>query len=174
MPVRWQYFFIWIDRCLMRFLIRVYFLRFERMFCAVDRWSVWSRGCCGNMVRGGLNIVFVCHAFHFTQRVASIPTSCLDISAYWCVCVFRIVEPCFVIAMFAFCFDVMSSASVLVLLFVHSSSRVLLLCWRLDRLVFLISVFILRGRGLKNAVFILRTGKKDSSAETTILCHVCD
>ena len=37
------------------------------------------------MVRGGLNIVFVCHAFHFTQRVASIPTSCLDISAHWCV-----------------------------------------------------------------------------------------
>ena len=84
------------------------------------------------MVRGGLNIVFVCHAFHFTQRVASIPTSCLDISAYWCVCVvFRVV-----IAMFAFLFDVMFSASVLVLLFVHSSSRVLLLCWRLDRLMF--------------------------------------
>ena len=32
---------------------------------------------------------FVCHAFHFTQRVASIPTSCLDISAYWCVCVLQ-------------------------------------------------------------------------------------
>ena len=39
------------------------------------------------MVRVGLNIVFICHAFHFKQRVASIPTSCLDISAYWCVCV---------------------------------------------------------------------------------------
>ena len=38
------------------------------------------------MVRGGLNIVFICHVFHFTQRVASIPTSCLDISA-WLVCV---------------------------------------------------------------------------------------
>ena len=58
------------------------------------------------------------------------------------VCVFRVV-----IAMFAFLFDVMFSASVLVLLFVHSSSRVLLLCWRLDRLMFLTSVFILTGRG---------------------------
>ena len=99
------------------------------------------------MVRVGLNIVFICHAFHFKQRVASIPTSCLDISAYWCVCVFRIVEPCFVIAMFAFCVTSCFQHVFFVLLFVHSSSRVLLLCWRLDRLMFLISVFILTGRG---------------------------
>ena len=100
------------------------------------------------MVRGGLNIVFVCHAFHFTQRVASIPTSCLDISAYWCVCL----QGCH--CNVCVLFDVMFSASVLVLLFVHSSSRVLLLCWRLDRLMFLISVFILTGRGKKRSIHL--------------------
>ena len=62
------------------------------------------------MVRGGLNIFFVCHAFHFTQRVASIPTSCLDISAYWCVCVCIQGCHCNVCVLF----DVMFSASVLV------------------------------------------------------------
>ena len=112
---------------------------------------------------------FFCLAFHFTQRVASIPTSCLDISAYWCVCVFRVV-----IAMFTFCLTLCFQQVFWFLLFVHSSSRVLLLCWRLDRLMFFDFCLHSYRPWIKNAVFILRTAKTDSSAETTILCHVCD
>ena len=85
------------------------------------------------------------------------------------VCVFRVV-----IAMFAFCLTLCFQQVFWFLLFVHSSSRVLLLCWRLDRLMFFDFCLHSYRPWIKNAAFILRTAKTESSAETTISCHVCD
>ena len=110
-------------------------------------------------MRGGL-IVFFCRAFHFTKRVASIPTSCLDISAYWCVLCLQDCRVLFCHCIVCVLFDIMFSTSVSVSLFVHSCNRVFLLCWRLDRVMFLISMSsLLQVVDKKNAVFIVVTGK---------------
>ena len=91
-------------------------------------------------MRDGLNIVlFFAMHLNFTNRVASIPNSCLDFSAYWYVCL----QDCRVLVCHCnvcVLFDIMCSTSVSVLLFVHSCNRVLLFCWRLDRVMFLISM----------------------------------
>ena len=120
------------------------------------------------MVRGGLNIVFICHVFHFTQRVASIPTSCLYVCAYWCVCL----QGCH--CNVCVLFDVMFSASVLVFVVCSQFQSCLVVVLAIGSShVFDFCLHSYRP-WIKNAVSILRTAKTESSAETTISCHVCD
>ena len=107
-------------------------------------------------------------------------TCCVDsdfLFVYMCILVCVCLQGCRAVLCHCYVcvlFDVMFSASVLVFVVCLQFQSCLVVVLAIGSShVFDFCLHSYRS-WLQNAVFILRTAKTDSSAETAILCHVCD